>query len=117
MRSNEGFEWYLAPTAPERGVTRKEKKTKFFATWGQIPTDWIGAPPEDAGWGRAGRDLPFLGQTWKRRFTDVTNIFNLSGNGNTECIWDIKYIEFQQNINIQMILNRLFSVDHIINTL
>lgn len=35
--------------------------------------------PEDEGWGWAGRDLPSLGQTWKRRFTDVTNIFNFSG--------------------------------------
>lgn len=26
--------------------------------------------------------------------------------GNTECIWEIKYIEFQHNVNIQMTLYR-----------
>lgn len=77
--SNEVFKWHLVSTIPKRSVTRKEKKTKFLAKCGQIPADWSRAPPEDEGWGWAGRDLPYLGQTRKRRFTDVTNIFNFSG--------------------------------------
>ena len=39
----------------------KEKKIKFLTTWGRIPTDWIGASLEDAGWGWVGAgwvDLP-----------------------------------------------------------
>ena len=37
----------MAPTTPERDVSRKEKKTKFLATCGQLFTDWIELHPTE----------------------------------------------------------------------